>query len=390
MVVLLVFSFLLLTTPSSALEDASYFEAKAEDGDGVLTLLERYHLVEATCNIEEFYRLNEMNHDDYLYAGKAYKLPVLIYTYNGKSIRSTIGITDFQQALRIQQWNERLHREQLRSSDYRESKILWVPYHELNCQGAASVNPATRTTYHLPILGQKEADVEVKTQDLKGQVYYIIAGHGGPDPGAVGKSGKSMLCEDEYAYDVSLRLFKLLLEQGAKAYLIVEDQNDGIRDDNILPCDQDERCRGAVIPLNQAKRLRQRVEEVNKLYHFNANKGFKHQTCISIHVDSRSVNHRQDVFFCHYPTSRSSKELASALQKTFAKKYGKYRAGGHYEGEVDPRDNLYVLKNTLPKTVLIELANIQNKADHRRILQASNRQALANWMLEGLKTTTHL
>ena len=27
---------------------------------------------------------------------------------------------------------------------------------------------------------------------------------------------------------------------------------------------------------------------------------------------------------------------------------------------------------------------IQNKADHRRIIQASNRQALANWMLEGL------
>ncbi|MBK8503948.1 MAG: N-acetylmuramoyl-L-alanine amidase [Saprospiraceae bacterium] len=101
-------------------------------------------------------------------------------------------------------------------------------------------------------------------------------------------------------------------------------------------------------------------------------------------MDSRSINHRQDVFFCHYPTSKASQQLAETLQQTFAKKYRQYRAGGHYEGEVDPRDNLFVLKNTLPKTVLIELANIQNKSDHRRILQPANRQALANWMLEGL------
>lgn len=384
MILLLFFTGALLGTPLYAVEEASYFETTARDGDGVLTLLERYHLVSESCNIEEFYRLNEMTVEDFLLAGKAYKLPVLIYTYNGKSIRSTIGINDYEQAVRIQKYNERLHREQLRQTDYRVSKILWVPFNELNCQGSSSLKPAAKSSYHLPILGAKEADVTIKSEALKGQVYYIISGHGGPDPGAVSKTGRSMLCEDEYAYDVSLRLFKLLLEQGAKAYLIVEDQNDGIRDGEILPCDQDERCRGEEIPLNQAKRLRQRVAEVNELFRLNKNKGFNQQTCISIHVDSRSVTHRQDVFFCHYPNSSSSRELASTLQKTFAKKYRKYRAGGHYEGEVDPRDNLYVLKNTLPKTVLVELANIQNKADHRRILQASNRQALANWMLEGL------
>ena len=127
--------------------------------------------------------------------------------------------------------------------------------------------------------------------------------------------------------------------------------------------------------------------EVNALYRENQGKGFKNQSCISIHVDSRSVNHRQDVFFCHFPNSNPSKKLAEDMQKTFAKKYQKYRAGGHYEGEVDPRSNLYVLRNTLPKTILVELANIQNKSDHRRIVQASNRQALANWMLEGLMTS---
>jgi N-acetylmuramoyl-L-alanine amidase len=384
MLILLLSGIFLVSVTASTVDNASYFEAKARPGDGVLTILSRYHLSQEACNIEEFYRLNAMKADDYLLADRAYKLPVLIYRYNGKSIRSTIGITDYQQAVRIQKYNERLHREKLQEADYRVSKVLWVPFHEIGCQGAASVKPVARKSYHLPILGAKEADVEIKSDILKDQVYYIISGHGGPDPGAVGKSGRFMLCEDEYAYDVSLRLFKLLLEQGAKAYLIIEDQDDGIRDQEILPCDQDERCRGAVIPLNQAKRLKQRVSEVNELYLLNKNKGFRHQTCISIHVDSRSSNHRQDVFFCHYPTSASSRQLAETLQKTFARKYRKFRAGGHYEGEVDPRDNLYVLRHTLPKSVLVELANIQNKSDHRRILQPSNRQALANWLLEGL------
>jgi len=43
-----------------------------------------------------------------------------------------------------------------------------------------------------------------------------------------------------------------------------------------------------------------------------------------------------------------------------------------------------MLANTLPPAVYIELANIRNKEDHKRILQKENRQALANWMMEGL------
>ncbi|NND08713.1 MAG: N-acetylmuramoyl-L-alanine amidase, partial [Saprospiraceae bacterium] len=279
--------------------------------------------------------------------------------------------------------------------DYRDSKILWVPYHELHCavesKPASATSPKVNTTekkLKLPILGTKEAIVIRKSKKLEGHVYYLIAGHGGPDPGAVGSRGQNTLCEDEYAYDVTLRLYKLLIEQGAQAYMIIQDKNDGIRDDAILTCDRDETCHGAKIPLNQTKRLKQRVAHVNQLFYHHQKKGIKAQTCLSIHVDSRSRNHRQDVFFCHYPSSQSSKKLATQLQKTFAKKYGVHRQGGHYAGCVSERGNLYVLKNTLPKAVLVELANIQNKSDHRRIIQPSNRQALANWMLEGLLAST--
>ena len=385
MLLSLLLSVLIWSSSFGGVEPGRYFEVKAANGDGVLTLLSRYHLSSQSCNVAEFYRLNQLDKQDPLLLGRTYKIPLLIYKYNGKSIRSTIGIKDYDQAVRIQKYNELLHREKIRRTDYRESNILWVPFHELNCHSTVEKKTiSARKGYHLPILGKREAEVKIKSNKLKDQVYYIISGHGGPDPGAVGKRGSSMMCEDEYAYDVSLRLFKLVLEHGAKAYLIIEDQNDGIRDGAILPCDQDERCRGAKIPLNQAKRLKQRVAEVNALYAANKKKGHKNQTALSVHVDSRSKNHRQDVFFCYYPTSKSSKRLAQTMQKTFAQKYKRFRAGGHYAGEIDDRDNLYVLRHTAPKAILIELANIQNKADHRRIIQASNRQALANWMLEGL------
>ena len=44
---------------------------------------------------------------------------------------------------------------------------------------------------------------------------------------------------------------------------------------------------------------------------------------------------------------------------------------------------LYVLRNAAPPAILVELGNIQNAEDQRRFVLDSNRQALANWMLEG-------
>ncbi len=354
----------------------------AKTGDGVIKFLSRYHLSRSPCNVDAFYSLNNLKPNDPLIAGRKYYLPVHIYRYNGKSIRTTIGDSDYDKAVRIQKYNEWLVSAALRKKSYTTSKILWVPHHELSCHSETK-RPATRKTYHLPILGRKYSKVDVKSSQLKGKVFYLMAGHGGPDPGAIGKAGGSMLCEDEYAYDVTLRLYKLLVEHGAEAYMIVEDGNDGIRDDRILACDHDEKTAGAALPLNQLKRLNQRVIQVNKLYKRNQKRGFKDQTCLAIHVDSRGINHKQDVFFYHAPGSESSRKFALKMQQTFRGKYKKHRKTGSYQGTVHGR-NLYVLKNTLPKALYVELANIQNKSDHRRILQPSNRQALANWLLEGI------
>ena len=115
------------------------------------------------------------------------------------------------------------------------------------------------------IYGSKYSSFETINNSLSGQVFYIVSGHGGPDPGAVCKACPSKLCEDEYAYDVSLRLARNLMQHGAVVEIVIQDPNDGIRDSRLLKCDgNDERLAdGSKIPVGQLERLQQRTFYIN-------------------------------------------------------------------------------------------------------------------------------
>ena len=72
--------------------------------------------------------------------------------------------------------------------------------------------PVSKPTSHVnPLFGKKYANVPIIDQRLYGAVYYLVSGHGGPDPGAMGTYGNYTLSEDEYAYDVTLRLARNLI-----------------------------------------------------------------------------------------------------------------------------------------------------------------------------------
>ena len=64
-------------------------------------------------------------------------------------------------------------------------------------------------------------------------------------------------------------------------------------------------------------------------------------------------------------------------------KYKKYNPKRNYSGTVTARD-LHMLRETLSTGVYIELGNIRNKSDQKRFLLESNRQALADWLFDGL------
>ena len=368
----------------------TYKTTTAKNGDGVFSLLRRYQLLNSQDNLDKFYELNNMSKGDHLVRGKKYKLPVLVYKYDGQSIRSSVGIDDYDVAKRIEAYNMSLTNLGIVKQSFKESKELWVPMHTLHttpemASDASDVPTAAAiTVVENDLFGPDYARVEVSSDILKGEVFYLISGHGGPDPGAMSETRGHTICEDEYAYDVSLRLARKLMEHGATVEVVVQDLNDGIRDHELLTCDKDEKSMGrTTIPIRQLIRLQQRTHEVNKLYYKYKSQGAKKQTVVCVHVDSRSPKSRQDVFFYYCEGSKTGRQMAFDLQKTFKEKYAKYRPGRNYSGTVSSR-GLYVLRHTDPPAVYIELANIKNDQDRKRILPRENRQALANWIFEGL------
>lgn len=231
-----------------------------------------------------------------------------------------------------------------------------------------------------PLFGQEHQNLKILDSELKGAVFYLVSGHGGPDPGAIGQYGEHQLFEDEYAYDITLRLAKNLMEKSATVHLIVQDSLNGIRPGAFLVPDQHETVLGQVIPLDQLTRLKQRATVINQLA---AEEGAAYQRCIEIHLDSRSQNKQLDVFFYHHENSPKGKEMALTISNTFEENYRKHQPRRGFSGTVTHR-NLYMLKHTNPVAVFIELGNIRNFRDQQRFVVESNRQALANWLTAGI------
>ncbi len=251
----------------------------------------------------------------------------------------------------------------------------------LTAQEANKIISAPQITTE-PLFGPDFERIEFIDQRLRGAVFYLVSGHGGPDPGAMGKIGKNILCEDEYAYDITLRFGRELLRHGAKVYFIVQDPHDGIRNELYLKSSKDEVCYPNLeIPLNQVQRLKQRVDAINTLYR---NEGIgNYRRCIELHVDARDTKKNIDIFFYYHEGSKNGERLALTMRNSIERKYQLKQPGRGYTGDVSTR-NLYMLEKTIPTALFIELGNINHSRDQQRLIYENNRQALARWMCDGV------
>ena len=194
------------------------------------------------------------------------------------------------------------------------------------------------TTLHEPLFGKQLANVKVTSNQLAGACFYVVSGHGGPDPGAIGRVGKHELHEDEYAYDIALRLARNLMQEGAEVHIIIQDAKDGIRNDAYLSNSKRETCMGDPIPLNQVQRLQQRCNKINALYRKDR-QNYTYCRAIFIHVDSRSKKKQTDVFFYNF---------AGYSGKFYSKKGANIKGHGENLFELsDPEAHLLIrLKNS--------------------------------------------
>ena len=84
----------------------TYATTKLAKGEGALALLRRFDLEKYSCNISEFYRINQLKTGDPLNLNKEYKLPIKIYKYDNRSIRTTIKIFDLVKAIEVENYNK--------------------------------------------------------------------------------------------------------------------------------------------------------------------------------------------------------------------------------------------------------------------------------------------
>ena len=271
-----------------------YWQARLTKAMTAAEVLAIYHLDAYDCNVQYFLKINNLSTKNApLKNGQTVNLPVWIYKYNDRTIRSSVGVGDLAAAQMIQSFNVEMNKLSLRANTYQSSGLLLVPYHALNCPNSrkAPAKPVevndtegveklaskslkgSKGTKTYAIFGKNYQDVDILDRSLKGKVFYVEGGHGGPDPGAEAKVEGRTLCEDEYAYDVSLRVARELIKHGAVVYIINRDPTDGIRDGDFLTCDTDEITYPNLIPpRNHKARLTQRSDAVNLIYEANRKK----------------------------------------------------------------------------------------------------------------------
>jgi len=391
-----------------------YVEVKPKLGEGIYSLLKKYALPQDSFYLKKFVELNKksLTPKNDLIKDRKYKLPIMLLLYDGTTIRSSLGISDYNQAKLIQDYNNLMVQKGLKAQSYKQDYTLWVPIHLLeqkkednktsrtkNIETPSKVIDSSKKSDPIEKLkkinenkaikglnprffGAKYKKIDKLSSRLAGYVYYLDPGHGGIDPGAIGYRDGFELTEDEYAYDITLRLARRLMQHGATVYMAVIDSVDGIRNDKFLKNNSNEYFgNGKAINGDAKERLQARIDFVNTIKR-KIPEDFKHRLIV-IHVDSRDTSQRIDVFFYHNPGDEKGKIYAENIMEMLSQKYNKAQPGRGYSGNVSER-NLFMLRNSPVLAVYIELGNIQNYKDQQRFINPSNRQAIANWLCDGI------
>lgn len=229
---------------------------------------------------------------------------------------------------------------------------------------------------------------ESKKGELYGLVVIIDPGHGGIDPGAHAVVGGKPVNEDEYCYDVALRLRRMAKAKGAVVFMTTHDKKQkkplANKPDNIIPPDKNEFFTlDGYIVVAKTKGASRRVAYANYIKRSYP----KHKVVfISVHFDALT----KSMEGVRIIESASGTKLGCLLTEEFSKGNrmengagSLFRSGDKSHGIV----NAYVLredKNSIREKVLLELGNFSNPKDIWRIRDYHVRENYAQLVTRAL------
>jgi len=226
---------------------------------------------------------------------------------------------------------------------------------------------------------------QTRKGSLHGWVVVLDPGHGGMDPGASGIFQGKRVVEDEYVFDVALRVRRMIQARGGLAIMTTTDRV-GERSWEpfiVFPDMRTERFTtdGTVVRAGTAG-LRRRLRLGNSI----KQKYPRHrQAWISIHFDVRGRGGDDGVRIIAADTEL---QIAKSLERSFGN--AKRLRDDDPVVESGDRDHgirrLFILsgENRIKEKVLIELGNFKNESDVWRIRNHVVREAYAKAITEAL------
>jgi len=222
---------------------------------------------------------------------------------------------------------------------------------------------------------QRQARLDIDT-------IILDPGHGGKDPGAVGRSG---LTEKEVALDVALRLRELLRERLGKKVLMTRDKDAFIElDDRAKFANGHKADLFVSIHINSHPKRDTRGVE---MYHFGIASDRRAME-VAARENGDSIDHARDFVDLIKADLALSKRIEESQNLAWETKLAVVNCvGAEYtlEDHGVKTAPFYVLRYTAMPSILAELSFISNPVEEKRLRLPDYRQKMAEGIFEGIR-----
>ena len=224
-------------------------------------------------------------------------------------------------------------------------------------------------------LSERQARLDIET-------IVIDPGHGGKDPGAIGRDG---LAEKEVVLDVGLRLRDLIRERLGRKVLMTRDKDEFIElDDRAKFANGHKADLFVSVHINShPKRTTRGIE----MYHFGIASDRRAME-VAARENGDTIDHAQDFVDLIKADLALSKRIEDSQNLAWETKIAVVNVVNSQYSTEDhgvKTAPFYVLRYTAMPSILAELAFISNPVEERHLRQPAFRQKAAEGLFEGIR-----